>query len=136
MGEADTPSLAENPVEVRVLNKLVETIEDVKVGLDPQVLASWYKVIEAEARSLAPPELKDKIAVYRDKILPMKFKLKASKRVVPTVIEAIENNLNEMPFATRLYFQKVEEILEFEASKPVKEDEEDWSDDDPTLEKL
>ena len=41
----------------------------------------------------------------------MKFEFKASKRAIPYLVEAIENNLNSMPFATRLYFQKFEEIM-------------------------
>ena len=44
----------------------------------------------------------------------MKFEFKSSKRAIRYVVEALENNLNTMPFATRLYFQKFEEILEKE----------------------
>jgi hypothetical protein len=134
MATPDEASSKDAPIELRVLNKLVETIEDIKVGLDPEVLASWYKVIETEARSLAPLHLREKIAIYRDPVLPMKFRIKASKRVTPYVLEAIENNLDEMPFATRLYFQKMEEIIESERLKPPHEEEE--LDSDPTLERL
>jgi hypothetical protein len=101
--------------EIRVLEKLAEMIKDIKYGLDPDVLADWYKVIETEAKSLCPDELRDSIAVTRDPILTLKFEFKASKRAIPCVIEAIENNLSAMPFATRLYFQKLEEIVQQEA---------------------
>jgi hypothetical protein len=46
----------------------------------------------------------------------MKFELKASRRAVRHVVEAIERNLREMPFSTRLYFQKLEEIIDNEAA--------------------
>lgn len=102
-------------IEVNTLNKLVETIQDVKTGLDPQVLASWYGVLEIEAKTLCPnDELRNSIRVVQNPDLPMKFEFKSSKRAIPFVVEAIENNLNVMPFATRLYFQKFEEIMESE----------------------
>ncbi|MGI0078945.1 MAG: hypothetical protein ACRECH_04915 [Nitrososphaerales archaeon] len=102
-------------VEVNTLNKLVETIQDVRIGLDPEILADWYGILETEAKTLCPnEELRDSIRVVQNPDLPMKFEFKSSKRAIPFVVEAIENNLNAMPFATRLYFQKFEEIMEDE----------------------
>ncbi len=99
-------------IEVNTLNKLVETIQEVQTGLDPELLARWYEVIEAESRARCPTEeLKSSITVVQNAELPMKFEFKSSKRAIPYVIEAIEENLNSMPFATRLYFQKFEQIM-------------------------
>jgi len=107
--------------EVTTLNKLAETIQDVKNGLDPDVLSSWYSVIESETKALCPTEeLRDSVEVVQDPILQMKFQFKSSKRAIPYLIEAIENNLNSMPFATRLYFQKFEEILSKELEAYLK----------------
>ena len=90
----------------------METIEDVQVGLDPRVLALWYGKIEKQARETCPTEeLKKSIQVIQNPALPMKFELKASKRAIPYIIEAVESYANEMPFATRLYFQKFVEII-------------------------
>ncbi len=47
----------------------------------------------------------------------MKFEFKTSKRAVSYVFEAIEDNLPSMPFATRLYFQKLEELIELQISR-------------------
>jgi hypothetical protein len=91
--------------------ELADRISDLKVGLDPAVLADWYRVIVNEARRMAPPDLKDSIEAVQDQILPMKFELKASKRVIPHVLAALEKNLPEMAFATRLYFMKLQEII-------------------------
>jgi len=110
-----------NNVELSALNRLSETIQDVKTGLDPDVLARWYSVIESETKSLCPTqELRDSVEVVQDPVLLMKFQFKASKRAIPYIVEAIENNLNSMPFATRLYFQKFEEILSKELETYLK----------------
>jgi hypothetical protein len=104
-------------VEMNAIGRLSETIQDVQTGLDPDVIASWYGVIEAESKKLCPTdELRDSIRVVQNPDLPMKFEFKSSKRAIPYVVEAIENNVNSMPFATRLYFQKFEEIMERELS--------------------
>jgi hypothetical protein len=103
--------------EERMIEKLVEEIENLKSGLDPQVLSGWYSKIENEAKAAAPKELTDKIEVIQDPILPMKFEFKVSRRAVKYVIDAIERNLSSMPLATRLYFQKLEELILIEAHK-------------------
>jgi uncharacterized secreted protein with C-terminal beta-propeller domain len=91
--------------------KYSKMIEDLRSGLDPEVIRKWYEKVEQDARELAPDHLKDTIQVVQDPLLPVKYNLKTSKRAVPFVVQAIEKNLASMPFATRLYFQKVEEAV-------------------------
>jgi hypothetical protein len=98
--------------ETRILEKLVAEIENLKLGLDPNVLAGWYKKVVNDARARTPEHLRDSIQVIQNEILPMKFELKTSKRAVKYVLEAIDRNLAEMPMATRLYFQKLAEIIQ------------------------
>ena len=98
-----------------VLNRLLKEIEDLKLGLDPGVLSGWYQRIAHDARAEAPSHLVDSIDVIQDPILPMKFEFKASRRAVRYVIEAIDRNLAAMPMATRLYFQKLSELIQAEA---------------------
>jgi hypothetical protein len=99
-------------VETNTINRLVETIQNVQTGLDPDVLSSWYAVIESESKARCPTgELRESIYVIQNSDLPMKFEFKASKRAIPFVVDAIEANLSKMPFATRLYFEKFEEIM-------------------------
>ena len=97
------------------LNRLLKEIEDLKLGLDPNVLAGWYHKVASDARTEAPSHLADSIGVFQDPILPMKFEFKASRRAVRCVIEAIDRNLDAMPMATRLYFQKLSELIQAEA---------------------
>ncbi|MCS7116936.1 MAG: hypothetical protein RMJ31_01585 [Nitrososphaerota archaeon] len=106
-------------VEISLINRFLSMIDEIKHGLDPDVLADWYRIIEADAKALCPEELRDSISVKQDPILWMKFEFRASRRAVPYVIEAIEKNLDSMPFATRLYFQKLEEMIIQEYSKPI-----------------
>lgn len=101
--------------EIIVLNKLLREIEGLKMGLDPAVLAGWYQKIASDAKAEAPRHLTDSIDVLQDPILPMKFEFKTSRRAVRYVTEAIERNLDKMPLATRLYFQKLSEVIQAEA---------------------
>jgi len=98
--------------ERTIIERLVREIEGLKLGLDPEVLAGWYKKIESDAKANTPAHLRDSIQVIQNEILPMKFEFKTSKRAVSYVMEAIERNLPAMPMATRLYFQKLEELIE------------------------
>ncbi len=100
--------------EMMFLNRLVQEIENLKLGLDPEVLAGWYNKVASDAKVKAPRELMDLIDVVQDPILPMKFEFKISRRTVKYVLEAIDENLNSMPTATRLYFQKVAELIQAE----------------------
>lgn len=103
--------------EMIFLNRLLKEIEDLKLGLDPEVLAGWYQRIAGDARAGAPGHLVDSIGVMQDPILPMKFEFKTSRRAVRYVIEAIDRNLDGMPLATRLYFQKLSELIQAESMR-------------------
>ncbi len=98
--------------EMRLLERMLQEIENIKLGLDPAVLSGWYKKIESDAKAEAPTHLVDSIQVIQDPILSMKFEFKTSKRAVKYVLEAIERNLPSMPTATRLYFVKLSEIIQ------------------------
>ncbi len=91
--------------------KYSKIIEDQRAGLDPEVTRVWFEKVEHDAQDLAPENLKGTIEVIQDDLLPMKYNIKASKRAVPFVVEAIEKNLSKMPFATKLYFQVVEQAI-------------------------
>jgi hypothetical protein len=101
--------------EMLVLNKLLRDIEDLKFGLDPNVLSGWYQKVASDARAEAPSHLSGSIDVIQDPILPMKFEFKSSKRAIRYVIDAIDRNLDGMPMATRLYFQKLSELIQAES---------------------
>ena len=103
--------------EMRMLENLVKEIDNLKLGLDTNVLAGWYKKVEDDAKARAPEDLRDSIQVIQNEILPMKFEFKASKRVVGYVLEAIDDNLAAMPMATRLYFQKLSELIQAEMNR-------------------
>ena len=106
-------------LDIITLNRLSSIIKDSRNGLDPDLLSTWYRIIENEAKNICPEHLKDKLTISQNPVLSMKFNLHVSKRVVHYLIEAIENNLAKMPFSTRLYFQKVQTILLDELSNYI-----------------
>ncbi|MBI2006637.1 MAG: hypothetical protein HYS75_05210 [Nitrosopumilales archaeon] len=76
-----------------MLSKLGSDITNLKEGLDPENLAFWYNKIIAETIDMAPPWLH--------------------------LMIAIDNNLDAMPYSTRLYFLKVQEIMSTEMDKSL-----------------
>lgn len=102
-----------------MLGKMSSDIENLKDGLDPENIAFWYKKVIAEAKEMAPPWLVDKIGVRQDPVLYLKFNLDISKRAVRYLMITITNNLDSMPYSTRLYFLKVQEIISQEMDKSL-----------------
>lgn len=103
----------------QMLNKLGNDVANLKEGLAPENLAFWYDKIIAETIDMAPPWLQDKIKVKQDPILLMKFNIDISKRAVRYLMIAIDNNVDAMPYSTRLYFLKVQEIMSTEMDKSL-----------------
>ena len=106
-------------VTSQIINKLNNDILEIQKGLQPDQLSFWYKKIIYETRDMAPPWLQDKIKVKQDPILPMKFNLDVSKRAVRYLMICIDNNLQQMPYTTQLYFLKVQEIMSLEMDKAL-----------------
>jgi len=103
----------------QMINKIRSDIVNLKQGLQPENLAYWYNKIIHETKQMAPPWLEDKIKVKQDPVLPMKFNLDVSKRAVRYLMIVIDNNLDNMPYSTRLYFLKVQEIMATEMDKSL-----------------
>jgi hypothetical protein len=101
------------------MKRFVTDVTNLQEGLHPEHLAFWYSKVIQEAKDMAPPWLADKISVKQDKVLPMKFNLDISKRVVRYFMMAIDNNLGTMPNSTKLYFLKVQETLSDEMDKSL-----------------
>ncbi len=102
-----------------MLKKIGNDVSNLKEGLYPENLSFWYKKIINETREMAPPWLADKINLKHDPILPMKFNIDISKRAVKYLMIVIDNNLDNMPYSTRLYFLKVQEIMCSEMDKSL-----------------
>ena len=102
-----------------MIRKLGTDITRIQEGLDPKILAFWYKKILTETKEMAPPWLQDKINVKQNPILYMKFKIDISKRAVRYFMMAIDNNIGKMPYSTKLYFRKVQEIMSIEMDKSL-----------------
>lgn len=102
-----------------MLNQIDADVSSLKHGLQPGNLSWWYEKIITETKEMAPPWLQDKIKVIQDPVLPMKFNLDISKRAVRYFMMAVDNNLDHMPYSTKLYFLKVQEILDAEMDRSL-----------------
>lgn len=102
-----------------MMKQIGNDVINLQEGLHPENLAFWYDKIIKETKEMAPPWLQDKIKVKQDPILQMKFNLDISKRAVQYFMMAVEKNLEHMPYSTRLYFLKVQEIMEDEVDKSL-----------------
>ena len=100
--------------------KLDLAVSNLKDGLDPEILAYWYRRIEEKSREIAPTHLKEKLCLRQDRILWMKFELNISKRAVPYLMQAIEEYIEMMPYSTSLYFRNVQQIVTNEVVKQLR----------------
>lgn len=107
------------PIIPKMMKKFENDVSNLKKGLHPENLSYWYDKIINEAIEMAPPWLQDKIKVKQDPILTMKFNLDISKRAVRYFMLAVDENLDDMPYSTRLYFLKVQEIMGAEMDKSL-----------------
>jgi len=103
----------------KMLNKIDDDIANLKHTLHPESIDYWYKKIIEETIEIVPPWLVDKINVKQDLILPLKFNINISKRAVSYFMQVIDYNLEKMPYTTRLYFLKVQEIMSAEMDKSL-----------------
>ena len=102
-----------------MMKKLDTDVLNLKEGLHPENLSYWHAKIIKETIDMAPPWLQDKIKVKQDPILTMKFNLDISKRAVRYFMMVVDNNLDDMPYSTKLYFLKVQEIMGTEMDKSL-----------------
>lgn len=102
-----------------MMRQIDNDISSLKQGLQPESLAFWYEKIIKETIEMAPPWLQDKIKVHQDPVLTMKFNLDISRRAVRYFMIAVEDNIDEMPYSTRLYFLKVQEAMSTEMDKSL-----------------
>ena len=109
----------ETPIDY-ASSKIISGVQNLREGLDPDVLAYWYKRVEDRSIEIAPRHLKDKIHFEQDRILWMKFKLDVSKRAVPYVMQILQEYIPMMPYSTALYFSRVQEILTDEMNKELR----------------
>ncbi len=107
------------PIINHMMKQIDNDVTNLQEGLHPENLAFWYSKIIKETKDIAPPWLQDKINVKQDPILQMKFNLDISKRAVQYFMMVVEKNLDHMPYSTKLYFLKVQEIMEGEVDKSL-----------------
>ncbi|WOV92459.1 MAG: hypothetical protein R1F52_04900 [Candidatus Nitrosoabyssus spongiisocia] len=101
------------------LKRLESNVEHLQDGLQPENLSFWYEKIIKETQEIAPPWLQNKIGFVQDPILPQKFNLDLSKRSLKYFATVVNDNFDDMPYSTRLYFIKVLELIQIEHDKSL-----------------
>lgn len=97
--------------EEELIKRLVYSIIEQKNELSPEALSEWYNVIVEEYRRRAPGELREKLEVKQNPLLPMKFEIVISRRALRYFFEAVESVMPRMPFVTKVYFLKVMDLV-------------------------
>ena len=110
--------IKENKID-GLITEYCGNLNSLNEGLDPEVLAYWYKRIEDKAKDICNKELMEKITFTQNRLLWMKFDIHLSKRAVPLVLETIRDYIPLMPFSTSLYFEKVYQIIIDEFNKDL-----------------
>lgn len=113
------PEIEKMTIVNHMMKKLDNDVTTLKEGLHPKEISYWYEKIIKETKEIAPPWLQDKIKIKQNAILPMKFNLDISKRAVRYFMITIDDNLEQMPYSTKLYFLKVQEIMASEMDKSL-----------------
>ncbi len=110
--------IRENKID-DLIAEYCDNLYSLNEGLDPEVLAYWYKRIEDKAKDMCNKELGEKITFSQDRLLWMKFDIHLSRRAVPLVLETVREYISLMPFSTSLYFEKVYQIILDEFNKDL-----------------
>jgi hypothetical protein len=85
-------------------------MDDDKLGLKPEVLASMYSSIDAGARQLAPQDVKRELAISQDGRIKTMFHIQVSSRMAPHLIAAIQQQADaQQGMALKSYFYKLQE---------------------------
>ena len=103
----------------KMLNRIDVDIDNLKGGLQPENLEYWYRKITDETIEILPPWLTDKINIRQDPVLQLKFNIDISKRAVRYFMQVNDYNLKNMPYTTRLYFMKVQEVVSTNMDKSL-----------------
>lgn len=86
------------------------TMDDDKLGLKPEVLAGMYASIDANARQLAPQDVKRELAISQDGRIKTTFHIQVSSRMAPHLIAAIQRQADaQQGMALKAYFYKLQE---------------------------
>ena len=86
------------------------TIDDMNLGVKPQVLVGLYSVIIAKAKQLAPQDFSSELIISQDGRIKTRFYLQVSNRMAPHLIVAIQQQAeSESGMGMKSYFFKLQE---------------------------
>lgn len=94
-------------IEIKGLEELQKTLEELQEGLTLPTLNRWCKKIESQAKISCPQEYRESIQLTAVRVGTRKFDIefKASKGALSSVKQAIRANLHLMPLTTKALFE-------------------------------
>jgi hypothetical protein len=85
-------------------------MDDDKTGVKPEVLVGMYLAIDANARQLAPHDVKRELAISQDGKIKTRFHIQVSSRMAPHLISAIQQQVDtQQGIRLKSYFYKLQE---------------------------
>jgi hypothetical protein len=94
-------------IEIKGLEELQRTLEELQEGLTLPTLNRWCKKIESQAKISCPQEYRETIQLTAVRVGANKFDIefKASKGALSSIKQAIRANLHLMPLTTKALFE-------------------------------
>ena len=87
-------------------------MDDEKLGIKPEFLASMYRAIESKARQLAPQDVRGELAIAQDGRVNTRFFIAVSSRMAPFLITAVQQHVeSEYGIGLKSYFHKLQEQI-------------------------
>jgi hypothetical protein len=87
------------------------TMDDEKLGVNPNVLFRIYGQIDADAKNSAPAEIGNGLRISQDARIKTRFYIAVSDRMAQYLIAAVQKQINGDATGLRQYFYKLQEQL-------------------------
>lgn len=87
-------------------------MDDDKLGVKPEILFSLYSSIDANARALAPADIRQELSISQNGKIKTRFGIAVSERMAPFLVRAVQVQAEkEVGMGLKSYFYKLQEQL-------------------------
>lgn len=85
-------------------------MDDDKLGVKPEILFSLYSSIDANARALAPADIRHELSISQNGKIKTRFGIAVSERMAPFLVRAVQVQAEkEVGMGLKSYFYKLQE---------------------------
>ncbi len=87
-------------------------MDDDKLGVKPEILFSLYLSIDANAKALAPADIRHELSISQNGKIKTRFGIAVSERMAPFLVRAVQVQAEkEVGMGLKSYFYKLQEQL-------------------------